>query len=321
MSDVVTRAMIDGGTRISWADYTFNPWRGCVKKSPACRFCYAERDTARWGGNFWGKNAPRVIASDSTWAKPRRWNRDAAEAGVPYRVFSGSLCDVFEDRDDLADARRRLFDLIESTEWLIWMLLTKRPEHIAKLAARYAGGWPPNVWLGVSAETQRFADERLPILAEQDARLLFVSAGPALGPVDARRWLGPGRHRIGWVITEGESGNKPGIRPSHPDWYRGWRDQAIDAGIPYQHKQNGVWVSSDQLAKIPDRYAAKDWYYHPKRHLLLAADGQRKPFGDLDGTEDPSLRWARMLRFPTTKATGRLLDGRLWDEFPAVAHA
>jgi len=353
MGNIITRP--DGGTRISWADYTFNPWRGCVKVSLACRFCYAERDTSRWGGDFWGKNAPRPISGEGTWAKPRHWNLVAAAEGVKYRVFSGSLCDVFEDRDDLAAARNRLFDLIESTENLIWMLLTKRPENIAKLAARYANGWPANVWLGVSAETQRFANERIPHLIRYPT-VLFVSAGPTLGPIDLRsiprrsgstdylldvlhgRYRTQGTpadgwgtssfsfgmadlHAIDWVITEGESGQKPGIRPSHPDWYRTLRDQATGARVPFHHKQNGVWVDRNQLERIPDRYAAQDWHRNPRRHLMLAADGRSKPVGDWDGTEDPDGRWAHMLRFSTPGEAGRLLDGRVWNEFPAAAHA
>jgi protein gp37 len=248
------------------------------------------------------------------------------------------------DRDDLAAARTRLFDLIESTEHLIWMLLTKRPANIATLAARYASGWPPNVWLGTSAETQRFATERIPHLVEHDVTVRFVSAGPTLGMVDMTRiprpsvqqpdmvwdvlgkrygvpdrWQAPMSRGIDWLITEGESGQKAGIRPSHPDWYRTLRDQAVAAGVPFHHKQNGVWVAKDQLAKIPDRYEAKDWVRNPQRHLMLAANGRRKPVGDWDGTEDLGGRWAWMLRFPTTKEPGRLLDGEVWEQFPEAA--
>ena len=35
-------------TGISWTDKTFNAWWGCAKVSPACDFCYAERDAARY---------------------------------------------------------------------------------------------------------------------------------------------------------------------------------------------------------------------------------------------------------------------------------
>jgi protein gp37 len=308
------RDLYAGGTRISWADYTFNPWRGCVKVSPACRFCYAETSTNRWGGNFWGKNAPRPVTT-STWRDPRKWDRQAAADGVMRRVFSGSLCDVFEDRPDLAAPRERLFDLIESTTWLIWMLLTKRPENIAALAGRYAQGWPPNVWLGCTAETQRFADERLAHLRRHDVAVRFVSAEPLLGPVV----LPAGA--VNWVITGGESGTQPGVRLSHPAWYGSLRDQALAQGIPYHHKQNGMWVAKGQLEVVPSQFGGHDWYDNPHRHRMLAADGQRIKVGEWTGAEDPGLDWRHMIRMPHKEASGRLLDGRVWDQVPVMTRA
>lgn len=45
--------------------------------------------------------------------------------------------------------------------------------------------WPlPNVWLGVSAEDQSTADERIPDLLATPAAIRFVSAEPLLGPID-----------------------------------------------------------------------------------------------------------------------------------------
>lgn len=42
----------------------------------------------------------------------------------------------------------------------------------------------PNVWIGVSVENQKTADERIPVLLELPAAMRFVSYEPALGPVD-----------------------------------------------------------------------------------------------------------------------------------------
>jgi protein gp37 len=340
--DDLTR-LLAGGTLISWAHYTFNPWRGCVKVSPACRFCYAERETARWGGDFWGKNADRPIAK-TTWRDPRKWNREAQAAGERRRVFSGSLCDVFEDRPDLVDARARLFDLIEATPWLIWMLLTKRPENIGRLAERYAIGWPSNIWLGCSAENQRFANERIPHLVLHDVPVRFVSCEPLLGDVNLCRipmpggenqgivydtlgkrfgvpgaWSEPMSRGIDWVITGGESGTKPGIRPSHPGWYRRLRDQATSRGVAFHHKQNGMWVGYTQLAEMPERYVGHDWAVHPARHRMLALDGRSIPVDQLTGREDPADGWTHMLRMAKKTDSGRLLDDQLWNEFPEEA--
>lgn len=50
--------------------------------------------------------------------------------------------------------------------------------------------WPlPNVWLGVSCEDQRRAEERIPDLLLTPAAVRFVSAEPLLWPIDPKRWL------------------------------------------------------------------------------------------------------------------------------------
>ena len=54
-------------TGIKWCDHTFSAWWGCVKVSPACANCYAERDSNRWGFEVWGTDAPRKISGDKYW--------------------------------------------------------------------------------------------------------------------------------------------------------------------------------------------------------------------------------------------------------------
>src|SRR5690242_7980724 len=103
--------------------------------------------------------------------------------GFPEKVFCASMADVFEDHSDLEEPRKRLWDLIEATPWLCWQLLTKRPENVAGMAP-WGDEWPSWVWLGVSAENQRWADTRIPVLLEIPARTKFISAEPLLGPID-----------------------------------------------------------------------------------------------------------------------------------------
>ena len=114
--------------------------------------------------------------------------------------------------------------------------------------------WPlPNVWLGVSAEDQATADERIPLLLQTPAAVRFVSLEPLLGPIDlfhikevtgltfnalSRKegisFRGAG---LDWVIVGGESG--PHARPLHPRWARDLRDQCAAAGVPFFFKQWG----------------------------------------------------------------------------------
>lgn len=90
-----------------------------------------------------------------------------------------------------------------------------------------------NVWLGVSVENQRAADERIPYLIETPAALRFLSVEPLLGEVDLRGWL----NEIDWVIVGGESG--PNSRPIKAEWVKLLRDQCQAHEVPFFFKQWG----------------------------------------------------------------------------------
>ena len=171
-------------TKIQWTDYTFNPWWGCTRVSPGCEHCYAEAFAKRCGVQ-WGVKAERRFFGDKHWAEPLKWNAAAAKLGERRRVFCASMADVFEDRDDLRAERAKLFSLIHTTPHLDWLLLSKRPENMERLAdARWIHGWPSNVWAGCTVEDQRRADERIPHLLRVPAAVRFLSCEPLLERVD-----------------------------------------------------------------------------------------------------------------------------------------
>lgn len=323
-------------SKIEWTHHTFNPWRGCVKVSAGCTHCYAEKQALRNPAvlGIWGADGTRVVASESMWKEPLRWNREAAEAGERRRVFCASMADVFEDRPDLHAPRARLFRLIDATPHLDWLLLTKRPENMrirAIEAARLAfdGGptwkdaWPANVWAGTSVENQEAADRRIPHLLEVPAAVRFLSCEPLLGAVDILPYvaahdpgdesyyaLPPSARPLHWVIVGGESG--PGARPMHPDWARGLRDQCQTAHVPHFFKQWGEWIPYE---------------HDPQPPLMISQHGDSIDAhglpADLTDHEPILPWWLPDLQGPVYRrvgkhAAGRLLDGRTWDEFPAA---
>jgi protein gp37 len=264
-------------SKIEWTHHTFNPWTGCAKVSPGCTNCYAEAMMdKRWGKAKWGPNGTRIVASESYWRQPLKWDRDAKAANERRRVFCASLADVFEGRGDLENPRLRLFDLIRQTPDLDWLLLTKRPENIFPAIERamypkpaatdgpddlydwlhdWSHGRPPgNVWLGTSVEDQRYADKRIPHLLKTPAAVRFLSCEPLLGPVNFMRvvigkklsqpppddWR-PESFRpatkLDWIIVGGESG--PGARPMDVTWSRFLVKQCKAAGVACFVKQLG----------------------------------------------------------------------------------
>ena len=68
------------------------------------------------------------------WRQPIHWNAVAERDGERARVFCASMADVVEWKKGLAAWRRRLWVLIEETPALDWLLPTKRPHLVRRLA-------------------------------------------------------------------------------------------------------------------------------------------------------------------------------------------
>lgn len=219
---------------IEWTDHTFNPWWGCFKVSPACAHCYAEAWSKRVGLDLWKDKSSRRFFSDGHWNEPLAWDRVAAKEGIRRRVFCASMADVFEARDDLIPWRTRLWELIEKTPNLDWLLLTKRPGNALELVP-WKDCWPPNIWFGATVENQNWARRRIPHLVKAPARVRFLSCEPLLGPLELSLWMSSLR----WVIVGGESGHH--ARPLDPEWVISLRDQVIRARVAFHFKQWGEW--------------------------------------------------------------------------------
>ena len=267
---------------IEWTHHTFNPWWGCVKLSPACAHCYAETWSRRVGMQLWGGKAPRRFFGESHWREPLRWNAEAEGSHGRARVFCASMADVFEPRVDLDPWRDKLWELIEKTPHLDWLLLTKRPGYI-KHVYPWATAPRHNVWLGTTAENQSWATRRIERLIRVDAHVRFLSCEPLLSAIDLTPWLE--REQIGWVIAGGESGSK--ARPSHPNWIRSLRDQCEAYAVPFHFKQWGHWSPEHQNVA-----SAKMIEIHDEA-------------GELE-----RLSWR------PKKLSGRTLDGQTWDGYP-----
>lgn len=198
----------------------------------------------------------------------------------------------------------------------------------------------PNVWLGVSTEDQRRADERIPHLLSTPAAVRFLSAEPLLGPLDLTKVCGNinvlgrgscpsqrdanGYHSflvpdgLDWVIVGGESRRR--ARPMNPQWARALRDQCEDAGVAFFFKQWGEFLPVGQtlpgFGKIHGATAVK-----PGRMKLHYGGSVQQPpqhaFAErgigIATTEDGRLAFR-----VGKKAAGRLLDGVEYNGMPQV---
>jgi len=214
-------------TAISWTDATWNPWRGCQMVSAGCAHCYMFA-----GQRQYGLDPAQVIrAARGTFGAPLKWRNG-------LKVFTCSWSDFF-----IAEAdpwRAEAWDVIRATPRHTYQILTKRPERIARcLPPDWGAGWP-HVWLGVTAEDQKTADTRLPLLRSVPAAVHFVSCEPMLEPI------GLNLAGLAWVICGGESG--PQRRPFLKTWARDLRAQCQAAGVAFYFKQgSGFRSGQDDL--------------------------------------------------------------------------
>ena len=327
-------------TGIEWCDHTFNPWSGCAKVSAGCAHCYAAAlPPAMRRGAEWGEQGTRIPASDAYWREPLAWARKAAAAGERRRVFCASTADVFEVRADLDPWRERLWELIRGTPELDWLLLTKRPEVMARWAE--ANGWPRNAWAGTSVEDPRW-EERihhlLDVAPDQEGMIRFLSMEPLLGHVWIEKYLskasigqvqcllcrGTGlRNRVPGRFGSGLPGDPPcsdchrgavgGIglvivggesgrhaRPMHPDWARSLRDQCVAAGVPFFFKQVGEWGFAETYRRADGSFDVPDGTRAYYPNRI--AEAEQRP---------THLRVGK-------RAAGRLLDGKEHSQYPEV---
>jgi protein gp37 len=229
----------------------------------------------------------KVELIESTLDAPLRWKK-------PARIFVNSMSDLFHEAlpDEAID---RVFAVMALSPQHTFQVLTKRAGRMqqyfsrgqqvlmnrwgfwashaihmrdggdagraSQIAAFNEPRWPlSNVWLGISAEDQQRADERIPLLVDTPAAVRFVSYEPALAAVDFTNIKVDGsrtasgfagrfsinfkrsdmsdRPIINWVIVGGESG--PGARPFNVAWAESTIMQCKAAGVACFVKQLGA---------------------------------------------------------------------------------
>ena len=221
---------------IEWTDETWNPVTGCTRVSPGCDNCYMftlyPRLTAMAVPGY--ETAPdQVRLMPGRLRAPLLWKK-------PRHVFVNSMSDVFHPQVPF-DFVHEIFSVMEEAareRGHVFQVLTKRPGRAVawwdKYKQHFPQGWPANVWIGTSVESQKYAP-RLTVLSRLPAPVRFVSVEPLLEPVDLSTWLDCGT--LQWVIVGGESGQH--ARPMDLDWVRSLRDQSTRAGVAFFLKQLG----------------------------------------------------------------------------------
>ena len=288
---------MSGQSAIEWCESTWNVVTGCDRESPGRAHCYAldlaprlramgvrKYRAARDGGRASGP-AFGVTLHLGELEVPRRWRR-------PRRIFACSMGDLFHEQVPFAFIDR-VFETIAACPQHVFQVLTKRAARMrAYCEQRYEQHASAHPALGVAAAVpwpnvwlgvsieNRRYVDRADELRLTPAAVRFISAEPLLGPL-----IEP---REGW--EDGYRG--PGLDLDGIDWLIVGGESG-----PHHRPIRPAWVrdlrdatrrsASDQITRPPA----------PRCAFFFKQWGGRTP-----------------------KAGGRLLDGRSWDELPAVKH-
>jgi protein gp37 len=301
---------VSAQTGISWTDRTWNPVVGCTKVSQGCKHCYAKtlhdmRHKAFLAGKL--QNIPQYAQPFETVQTlsdrlndPYRWRK-------PSRVFVNSMSDLFHD-DVPGEFIAQVFAVMSGNPQHTFQVLTKRPARMLAFVAAvglsplgfrthnraecssYGGdgvlvgaNWPlPNVWLGVSVENQAAADERIPLLLQTPAAIRFLSCEPLLGGLDLSPYMGAAPNITGERITQ----------YSDIDWVIVGGESGRGARPMY----------ADWARSLRDQCGSAGVPFHFKQWGTARTPVSVNQY-DLD---------------EEGRRIGRKLDGRMWDEFPAV---
>lgn len=260
---------------IQWTEATWNPWHGCIKVSPGCKYCYMYRGKEQY------KQDPTVVQRSKTrFNDPLKWKE-------PRLIFPCSWSDFFIEQAD--PWRPDAWQIIEATPQHTYQMLTKRVERIESNLPLYnkpdhwAHGLPTiprNVLIGFSAENDEELQSRAPVV--EGLRRIgciyrwWISAEPLIGPLDSLwHWLedidiGDEEHSVwttvpSWIVIGGESGNDQGkyrYRECKLEWIEDIIEKCQRYGVPVFVKQLGTHLA--KKLGLKDRHGGniEEWPEH-----------------------------------------------------------
>lgn len=285
-------------SKIGWTDFSggdLNFVTGCTPVSEGCQHCYARAIYERFGRDHsvvqaHGNKLDRLCRTTFPEWSPKRGepHRPMAFAVDTGDLFHESIPDHF-----ILEALRRM----AACDDVIWQILTKRAARMRRLLGSPRDiarplcleRWP-NIWLGVTAENQARADERIPLLLDTPAAVRFVSVEPMLGFVELNDYTRPHHEwdeceasecggcasdddtpcaewaeymsepRIDWVICGAESG--PHRRHFDMAWAEYLRGECEQNGVPFFGKQDSAQRPGVPLV-FEDGLEHKEWPGEP----------------------------------------------------------
>lgn len=246
----------------------WNPWHGCTKISPGCKYCYVYRQDAMYGSEI----ASSVVRKTANFNLPIKRKRDKSfKLDAGKIVFTCFTSDFFVDQAD--EWRKECWQMIKQRSDLMFYIFTKRIHRFSiSLPSDWGNGYN-NVIIGCTVENQERADYRLPIFKQLPIKHKTIICAPILENINLSPYLDSS---IEDVAVGGESGAD--ARICDYNWVLNIRQQCIDANIPFTFHQTGAkFVKDEKLYNIKRKHQI--WQAN-KANININSPQSRALFGN-----------------------------------------
>jgi len=275
-------------SKIEWTNETWNPIIGCNKISEGCQNCYAEKMAYRLRCMALAKDSCSkldfyvyVVDDSEKWNGKTLFIENALNIPAKWKntrmIFVCSMSDLFHEKNSFDDILQ-IWDIMCQTPRHTFQVLTKRPGRMLEFY-RWLGqkvkddgfdsipssssnpldyiGTPYHIWIGVTTENQKTANERIPILLQIPAKIHFISAEPLLENINLLEacqikflnWLNNNETQYGlqWVIAGPETGSKS--RSMKKEWIESLYNQCKEANVPFFDKKDILRLNIQEFPK------------------------------------------------------------------------
>ena len=216
-----------------YADW--NPWHGCTKISPGCKYCYVYRQDEMYGSTVASSLCRKTGAFDLPLKRRRDGSYKIPPGKIVFTCFTSDF--LLEDADPW---RAECWRMMRQRSDCWFYFFTKRIHRLADCLPPDWGEGYDNVLIGCTVENQDRANYRLPIFLDLPIKHRSIIASPLLERLDLSAYLDD---QIEEVATGGESGVE--ARPCDYAWILDLRRQCVEKDIPFRFHQTGAYFIKD----------------------------------------------------------------------------
>lgn len=204
----------------------WNPWRGCIKCSDGCKYCYIHK------GDFKRNIDTNKIVKTKDFNKPLEKLKNGSykiKSGIVYLCFSSDF--LIEEADSW---RSECWYIIKERSDLKFLFLTKRIDRFKHCIPNDWNDGYDNVIVCCTIENQKNIDYKLSIFRDLPIKHKYITAQPLLENINIEKYL----DNIELVVVGGES--DPNARPLNYQWVLNIREQCIRKNINFEFRQCGT---------------------------------------------------------------------------------